>query len=166
MGRKKRPVGQQRGIGRVIDSEQLRLRRSQQFFERSVEMLHGFSYGQRIHFLAGVLAGFDGGLKVVSRDLDSERIGDDLPGAGVVFLPGAVRQSDRDRLAICEELDIYCVGVARRDGYDEALVDAVNVGLGPVVLRVEVIKHGKGSIAFAVSPQQTPSHAEEWSSPR
>src|SRR5260221_11746614 len=88
--------------GRVIDSEQLRLRGSQQLFERGVEMLHGFSYGQRIHFLAGVLAGFDGSLEVVSRDLDGERIGDDLPSAGVVFLPGAVGERDRNRLAICQ----------------------------------------------------------------
>lgn len=81
-------------------------------------MLHRFGYGQRIHFLAGVLAGFDGGLEVVSRDLDSERIGDDRPTAGVVFLPGAVRERDRDRLAICQKLDVDGIGMARRDGHD------------------------------------------------
>jgi hypothetical protein len=40
------------------------------------------------------------------------------------------------------------------------LVEAVNVRLGPPVLRVEVIKHGKGSIALALSAQQTPSAAD------
>jgi hypothetical protein len=39
--------------------------------------------------------------------------------------------------------------VARGDGHDEAFVDAMNIGLGPAVLGVEVIKHGKGSIALA-----------------
>ena len=120
-------------------------------------MPHGFGHREGIHFLAGVLAGFDGGLEVVSRDLDSERIGDDLPGAGMVFLPGTVRERDRDRLAIRQELDIHRVGVAGGDGYDETLIEAVDVGLGPAVLRVEVIEHGKGSIAFAVRAQQTPS---------
>jgi hypothetical protein len=123
-------------------------------------MLHGFGYCERIHFLAGVLAGFDGGLEVVSRDLDSERIGDDLPSAGVVFLPGAVRERDRDRLAICQKLDVHGIGMACGNGYDEPLIEAMNVCLGPAVLRVEVIEHGKGSIALAISAQQTPSGAD------
>jgi len=61
-----------------------------------------------------------------------------------------VRERDRDRLAIREELDIHCVGVAGGDGYYQALIEAMNVGFGPAVLGVEVIKHGKESIALAV----------------
>lgn len=106
-------------------------------------MLHGFGYGKRVHFLAGMFAGFDGRFEVVAGDLNGERIGDDFAGAGLVFLPGAVRQSDCHGLAIGEELDVDGVGVARGDRYDQALVEAVNVGLGPAVLGMEVIEHGK-----------------------
>jgi hypothetical protein len=47
--------------------------------------------------------------------------------------------------------------MAGGDGYDQALVEAMDIRFGPAVLGVEVIKHGKGSIAFTVSAEQTSS---------
>ena len=117
--------------------------RSEQVFEGGVQMLHGLGDGEGIHFLAGVFAGFDGGFEVVASDLDGERVGDDFAGASLVFLPGAVRECDGDRLAIGEEFDIDGVGVAGGDGYDQPLIEAVDVGFGPAVLGVEVVEHGE-----------------------
>jgi len=133
---------------------ELRLRR-QQFIQRRIQVLHCFRHCEGIHFLPSVLASFDGRFQVMTCNLDGERVGDDFARARLILLPGAMRQRDRDRLAIRQELDVHGIGMARRDGYNEALIEAVNVCFGPAVLRVEVIEHGKESIAFTLGPQQT-----------
>src|SRR5579872_2451535 len=112
------------------------------FGDDSLQLIEGLRDGQRVHFLAQSLAGFQGRFEVVTGNLDRERIGDHLSGALVVLNPRRARQDDPDGMAIDQKLDIDCVGVPRGDGDDQSLVEAVDFFPGPAVEHVEVLIHG------------------------
>src|ERR1700686_1031323 len=79
----------------------------------------------------------------MAGDFLRQRIGDQLSGAVLLFNPGRVRQGDPDRATVNQELDVHCIGVAGGDGYDQGLVEAVYLFLGPAVGGGEVSEHKK-----------------------
>lgn len=78
----------------------------------------------------------------MAGDLDGERIRDRSSRVLFVRDPSGMRQGDRNGRAPDQELDIDGVGVTRRDGNDQRLVNAVNRFPGPAVDGSEVFKHG------------------------
>ena len=96
---------------------------------------------KRVHLATAVFAGFDRPLQVMTGDLDSERIGDDLAGALVVFDPGRMRHSDPHGTAVGKKLDVDGVGVTRGNGDDKRLINAVDLFTGPAVVNAKVSVH-------------------------
>lgn len=90
----------------------------------------------------------------MSGDLDSERIGDRPSSALFIFDPCGVRECNRNRSALDQKLNIDRIGVTRRDGNDQRLVDAVNRLPGPAVDDSEVFKHDYKTIAEGMGREQ------------
>jgi hypothetical protein len=75
-------------------------------------------------------------------DLDGERIRDRPSSALFILDPSGMGEGHRNSSAIDQELNIDGVGVTRRDGNDQRLIDAVNRLPGPAIDGSEVSKHG------------------------
>jgi len=78
----------------------------------------------------------------MAGDLDGERIRHRPSSALFILDPSGMREGHRNRSAVDQELDIDGVGVTRRDGNDQRLVNAVNRFPGPAIDGSEVSKHG------------------------
>jgi hypothetical protein len=112
------------------------------FVDDGFQMFEGLLDGQRIHVAAKPLAGFQRRFQIMPGDLDGERIRDRPSSALFILDPSGMRQRDRNGCAADQELNIDCVGVTRRDGNDQRLVNAVNRFPGPAINGSEVSKHG------------------------
>jgi hypothetical protein len=107
-----------------------------------IEVSQRLFRGKRVHLAAQAFASFERGPQIMAGDFHRERIGDRLSGALFIFHPSGMWQRDPDGLAIDEKLDIHGIGVPRRDGNDQRLIDAVDLLFGPAVGGGEVGKHG------------------------
>ena len=106
-----------------------------------VKMVESLLNGEGIHFSPCSFAGFEDGLQVVTGDLNRQRIGNYPAGTFLILNPRWMRQGDPEGPPIYQELDVHGVGMARGNGYDECLVDAVNFLLGPAVDGREITEH-------------------------
>jgi hypothetical protein len=77
----------------------------------------------------------------MAGDFFGQGIGDHFAGALLVFDPGGMGKSDGDGVAIDQEVDVDGIGVASGEGYDQALVEAVDRLFGPAVGGGEVCEH-------------------------
>jgi len=111
------------------------------FFHDCIKVVQRLGDGERVHFASPIFAGFDRPLQVVSGDLDRQRIGDDLASALVVFNPGSVGQSDPYGTTVGKKLDVDGVGVARGNGDNKRLINAVDLFTGPAVVNAKVSVH-------------------------
>src|SRR5271157_5743334 len=87
----------------------------------------------------------------MAGDFLRQRIGDQLPGALLVFDPGRVWQGNPDWAPVDQELDVHRIGVAGGDGHYQGLVEAVHLLLGPAVGGGEVSEHKKLKTRISVS---------------
>lgn len=94
-------------------------------------------------------------------DLDGERIGNHLPGAILILHPCRMGENDPDRTPIRQKLDVNRIGVARGNGNDQRLINAVDLFLAPAVESVEIVVHLKKTIAEAEWAAQTRVHYDE-----
>jgi len=78
----------------------------------------------------------------MAGDLDGERVRDRPSCALLIFDPRRMRQRDRNGRSPDQELNIDGVGMTRRDGNDQRLINAVNRFPGPAIDGSEVFKHG------------------------
>jgi len=127
----------------------------------SIEMPQRFLHCQRIHFSPQAFSGLTRSFQIVASDLHGQRIRNDTPGALLIFPPGGMRQSYPNRPAVHQKLDVDGVGMARSNGYNECLIDAVQVALAPAIDNMEVLIHGK-TIQGAGKPPQCKRRARPW----
>ena len=106
-----------------------------------IKMREGLLDGERIHVLSKAVAVFKRGLQKMASDFDGESVSEHLAGAIVVFHPGGKRKRDPDRMTVGEEFQIDGIGVARGDGNDERLVDAMDFLFRPAIEGLEVLVH-------------------------
>ena len=112
-----------------------------EFLSYGVEMRERLVDGKRAQFLSKAVAGFKCLLEVVSGNFDGECVGDHLSTAFVIFDPGGMRKSDPDRAPVDQEFEIDRVGVPRRDGDDQGLVNAVDFFLAPAIDGFKIFVH-------------------------
>lgn len=110
--------------------------------------------GKRVNFAADALAGLERGFQVVSGDFDGEFVGDHPASAVLIDLPRGQGQSDGDRASAHQEVDVDRIGVARGDGHDQRLVDAVQFLPAPAIGGAKAFVHKK-TIADRASHEQT-----------
>src|SRR5712692_3473227 len=79
----------------------------------------------------------------MAGDFLRQGVGDQPPGAVLVFDPGRVRQGDPDGTSVDQELDVHRIGMAGGDGHYQGLVETVYLLLGPAVGGGEVSEHKK-----------------------
>ena len=122
-----------------------------QFGNHGIQVLQGLSDGQRIHFAAAALAGLQRSFQVMTGNFDGQGIGNSPAGALLVFHPGRHRQSDPDRLAVYKELDVRSIGMPRGDGYDQLLLNAVDLLFSPTIDGEEIVVHEQENDIEAVA---------------
>src|SRR6266404_9004300 len=105
------------------------------------QVLESLIDGKRIHFTAQALARFQRRLQKMAGDFLCQGIGDQLAGAVLVLNPSRVRKGDPDWAPVDQELDVHRIGVAGGDGYDQGLVEAMYLILGPEDGGGEVSEH-------------------------
>src|ERR1700722_18989355 len=115
--------------------------------------------GQRIHLPAYAFTGFEGRFQVVSGDFHSQGIGNGPTRLLLVFDPGRVRQRHPNLAPINQKLDVDGVGVARSDGDNQGLVDAMNRLASPAVEGGEVVEHALNNDIGAPIPRANPQVA-------
>ena len=93
--------------------------------------------------MADAISRFERGFQKMPGNFDSQRIGNHLARAVLVLDPSRMWESDPNRAAIGEKLDVDGIGVARRNGDDHRLINAVDSLFGPAVKRVEIVVHKK-----------------------
>jgi hypothetical protein len=98
--------------------------------------------GHGVELAAVVVAGFDGLLEVAAGGLGGKVVGDDLAVAALLLNPGGVGHGDPEGFAVDRKADIGGVGVARGDGDEGSLPDAMLRFGGPAVDGHEVFIHG------------------------
>lgn len=105
-------------------------------------MSERFIHRQRVH-LSSVLirAGFNRRLQEVPGNLDGQRIGNHPAGALLVLHPCWMRQRNPNGTPAGKKLYVNSVGVPRRNGDDQGLVDTVELFSGPAVGGVKVLIH-------------------------
>jgi len=104
---------------------------------------------ERIHFLSDAFTRFERGFKIMSGDLDGQRVGDDFARAIPVFDPGWQRQSNPYRSALNKEFDVHRIGMAGSDGNNQRLINAVNFLLRPAIDGMEVSIHAQENYSEA-----------------
>lgn len=104
-------------------------------------MLESFSHGEGVEITSTFLAVLQDAAQVMACDFHRQRIGDDVPGLLLVLSPSGMCQSDPDRTAVDEELDVYGVGVAGCDRHDDALINTTDRVAGPTLNGTEVFIH-------------------------
>jgi hypothetical protein len=104
-------------------------------------MLKSLLDGQRIHFLAYPFARFQRALKIMSRNLYGERIGNQLPGALLVLHPRGMRQGNPDRATVDQKLNVYRIRMPSGNGDDQRLIKAMHAFLGPAVHGMKIFIH-------------------------
>lgn len=76
-------------------------------------------------------------------NFNGQRIGNHLAGTIFVLDPSRVWKSNPDGAPIGQKLDIDRIGVARRNGDNQSLIDTVDLFLGPAIKRVKIVVHKK-----------------------
>jgi hypothetical protein len=122
-----RQAGQVLGVAHLVDD--------------GGDVLEDLGDGHGVHLAAVIVAGLDGLLEVAACCLGGEIVGDDLAIALLLLDPGDVRHGYPDGFAVDGKADIGGVGMARGDGDDGALPDAVQRLCSPAVDGYEIFVH-------------------------
>lgn len=125
------------------------------FFDYRIQVLESLCDGERVHFAAYAFTGFQCCLQIMSCDLDCQFVSDDLTGATLIFVPCGQRQGDRDGASTDEEVNVHGIGVARGNGNDQRLVNAVHFLFRPAVDSAKAFVHDEKTIAERVGREQT-----------
>ena len=107
-----------------------------------VEMGQSLLNPERMDLAAGLDSFFQGLLEVVSGDLHRQGIAKLLASALLVLRPRGMWERDPNRLAVYQKFDIHGIGMPGGDGYDQRLIDAMDLFPRPALGGVEVIVHG------------------------
>src|SRR5258708_614478 len=88
---------------------------------------------ERIHFTAQSLARLQSRLEEVTCNLLCQCVGNQSASPLLVLNPRRMRQRYPHGMPIHEKLDVHCIRVARSDGHDQALIQAMDRFPGPAV---------------------------------
>jgi hypothetical protein len=105
-------------------------------------MHESFVYCQRVHLTAMLIRPvLNGRFQVMSRSLDSQRIGDGATGALLVLHPCWMRQRNPNGASADQKFYVNSVSVPRGYCHDQSLIHTVKPLPSPAVYSVEVLIH-------------------------
>jgi len=112
------------------------------FLQDCIQVFQRFIHRERVH-LSSVLirTRFNRRLQKMPGNLDGQRISYDPPGPLLVFHPCWMRQSNPNGTPAGKKLYVNGVGVPRRNGDDQGLVNTVEFLSSPAVGGVKVLVH-------------------------
>jgi hypothetical protein len=129
------------GLNRLGRLDQRVLGRAN-FLQDCIQISKRFIHRERVHFASVFIrAGFNRRFQKMPGNLDGQRIGYDPAGSLVVFHPCWMRQGNPNGTPADKKLYINSVGVPRRNGDDQGLVNTVESLSSPAVGGVKVIVH-------------------------
>ena len=111
------------------------------FADDGFEVSERFVHRQGIHLPAQSFAGGERSFQIMSRNFNRQLICDELARAFLVLDPRGMRKRYPDFASIDQKLNVDRVGVPRRNGHNQRLVDAVYRLLGPAVGGGEILEH-------------------------